>query len=74
MKRLALAQTGDELIYLSAQGGMGVKRKLTDMGLIPGEKIKVLHNSGVGQVTVSIKGSRVAIGHGLAERISVRKV
>ena len=73
MNKLSNAKTGSKLTFISVNGGMGVMRKLTDMGLIPGEKIKVLHNTGHGQVTVHIKGSKVALGHGLAQKIVVRE-
>ncbi|MCD4779531.1 MAG: FeoA domain-containing protein [Candidatus Omnitrophica bacterium] len=73
MNQLSQARTGSNLVFISANGGMGVMGRLTDMGLIPGEKIKVLHNTGHGQVTVNIKGSKVAIGHGLAQKIVVRE-
>jgi len=70
--RLSQAKTGAELIFISVGGGMGIVRRLTDMGLVPGEKIKVLHGSGQGQVTVSIKGSKIALGYGIAQKIAVR--
>lgn len=72
MTRLSQAKTGTELIFISAGGGVGIVRRLTDMGLVPGEKIKVLHGFGQGQVIISIKGSKVALGYGLAQKISVR--
>jgi Fe2+ transport system protein FeoA len=61
------------LIFTVAEGGQGIMQKLTDMGLIPGEKLKVLHNSGHGPVTVLIKGAKVALGHGIATKIIVRE-
>jgi len=73
MTRLNQIQTGCSAIFISASGGCGIKRKITDLGLIPGEKIKVIQNSGHGQVTVSIKGSKLAIGHGFATKIAVRE-
>ena len=73
MNRLSQARTGSKLVFISANGGMGVMRRLTDMGLIPGEKIKVLHNPGHGPVSISIKGSKLAFGHGLAQKIIVRE-
>lgn len=72
MMRLSQAKTGSELVFISAAGGEGIMRKITDLGLIPGEKVSVLHNTGHGQVTISIKGSKLAVGHGLARKIAVR--
>lgn len=72
MNKLSNAKTGSKLTFISANGGKGVHHRLAEMGLVPGEKIKVLHNSGHGQVTVRIKGSKVAFGYGLAQKIAVR--
>ena len=73
MTKLSQAKTGGSFVFISSSGGVGVNRRLTDMGLIPGEKIKVLHNTGHGQVKVSLKGSKLALGHGLAQKILVRE-
>lgn len=74
MIRLAQVQQGCEVIFISAAGGQGIMRKITDMGLIAGEKMTVIQNTGHGQVIILVKGSRLAIGHKLAEKIAVREV
>jgi Fe2+ transport system protein FeoA len=48
-------------------------QRLTDMGLLPGERLMVLHNTGFGPVTVLIKGAKVALGHGLASKVIVEE-
>ena len=73
MYKLTQARTNINLIFTSLEGGHGAMQRLTDMGLIPGECLKVLHNSGYGPVTVLIKGARVALGHGLAAKIMVEE-
>ncbi len=73
MHKLTQARTGLNLIFISVEGGRGAVQRLTDMGLIPGERLKVLHNSGDGPVTVLIKGAKVALGHGLAAKIIVEE-
>jgi Fe2+ transport system protein FeoA len=73
MYRLSCAKPNIELVFVSAEGGRGVMQRLTDMGLIPGERLKVLHNAGFGPVTVLIKGARVALGHGLAAKIIIKE-
>lgn len=50
--------------------GFRARNYLADLGIIEGEKIKVLKNE-EGPVVVEIKGTRVAIGRGLAEKIEV---
>ncbi|MBU2591693.1 MAG: ferrous iron transport protein A [Nitrospinae bacterium] len=73
MLKLIKAPTKTDLTFVSIEGGMGAKRHLADMGLVPGEKLKVLQNSGYGPVTVLIKGAKVALGHGLATKIVVEE-
>ncbi len=73
MNKLSDAKTGSKLTFIFANGGQGVHHRLAEMGLVPGERIKVLHNTGHGQVTVYIKGSKIAFGHGLAQKIVVRE-
>jgi len=41
------------------------------MGLVPGVKLTVLNRNGTGPVMVAVKDSRLAIGHGMAEKIIV---
>ncbi len=72
MIRLSQVKTGNSVVFISSRGGAEIMKRLTHMGLIPGEKIQVLHNTGHGQVTVLIKGSKLAVGHGLAQKIFVR--
>lgn len=71
MHKLTHAKANVNLIFASLEGGHGAMQRLTDMGLIPGGRLKVSHNSGYGPVTVLIKGAKVALGHGLAAKIMV---
>jgi len=48
--------------------GRGCVNKLASMGIIPGEVVRVI-NTGSGPVMVEVKGSRVAIGRGVAMKI-----
>ena len=73
MKKLTQAKNNAVLIFDSVEGGCGVKQRLTDMGLIPGERFKLLQNTGYGPVSIILKGVRVALGHGVAEKILVKE-
>ncbi len=73
MHKLIHSKTNVNLIFTSVEGGRSAVQRLTDMGLLPGEKLKVLHSSGYGPVTVLIKGAKVALGHGLAAKIIVEE-
>ena len=74
MDRLSEVTSGSSTIFISVDSGFGAEKRLAEMGLLPGEEIRVIHNTGFGPVTVSIKGSRLAIGHGLARKILVRRI
>jgi len=52
--------------------GWGLKKRLEDMGLTPGTKITVVKSAPFrGPLEVYVRGSRLAIGKGMAERIFV---
>lgn len=46
-------------------------RRLADLGFIPGSVVRVLRSFGSGPLLVEVKGSRVALGRGLAMKILV---
>jgi ferrous iron transport protein A len=71
--KLTRARENVNLVFISLESGRGAMQRLTDMGLVPGERLKILNNSGFGPITVLIKGVRVALGHGLANKIIVKE-
>jgi ferrous iron transport protein A len=48
-----------------------LERRLAELGFTAGARVKVLHSTGPGPVLVLVRGSRVALGRGLAMRILV---
>ena len=55
---------------LKIDAGRRATHRLAEMGLTPGTDFKVLQNYG-GPLLVSVRGSRLAIGRGIAEKIWV---
>jgi len=52
--------------------GWGFEKRLMDMGLTPGTRVTVLKSAPFhGPLEVSVRGSRLALGRGMAERIFV---
>ncbi|MEM2111441.1 MAG: FeoA family protein [Candidatus Bathyarchaeia archaeon] len=52
--------------------GWGLKKRLLDMGLTPGTKVTVVKSVPFhGPLEVHVRGSRLALGRGMAERIFV---
>ncbi|MCD6460739.1 ferrous iron transport protein A [bacterium] len=74
MNRLIDVKTGDSAVFVSIEGGCGVIKRLSEMGLVPGETIKVLNGSGIGPVTLFVKGTKLVLGYGLARKIFVKEV
>ncbi|MFP4473292.1 MAG: ferrous iron transport protein A [Candidatus Omnitrophota bacterium] len=72
IKNLTAVRSGKQCIFLRLEGGGRRAGRLADIGLIPGQPLRVLQNFGHGPVTIQVKGSRVALGHGVARRIIVK--
>ena len=52
-------------------GGKDLVRRLADMGITPGVQLTVIENHRPGPVLVSLRGSRLVLGQGMAEKILV---
>jgi len=54
------------------RGGWGFKKRLMDMGLTPGTRVTVVKSAPFhGPLEVSVRGFRLALGRGMAERVFV---
>ncbi len=65
-----LAQ-GAQATLLAVHGGQQLRGRLAAMGLLPGTHLEVIQNSGHGPFVVSVRGSRIVIGRGMAARLEV---
>ena len=55
-----------------SRSGWGFKRRLEDMGLTPGTTVMVVKSAPFnGPLEIYVRGSRLAIGRGMAKRIFV---
>lgn len=61
-------------IIVDLSGGRSFMARLLALGCSPGAEVKVVHNSGHGPLIVSVRGTRVALGRGEAERLLVKRV
>lgn len=68
---LAQLTEGARATLLAIHGGQQIRGRLAAMGLLPGTKIEVVQNSGHGPFVVSVRGSRIVIGRGMAARLEV---
>lgn len=46
-------------------------KRLLDLGLTKGCTIKVVQGRGQGPVLIEVRGTRIALGHGLANKVIV---
>ncbi|MBU1698688.1 MAG: ferrous iron transport protein A [Candidatus Eisenbacteria bacterium] len=68
---LTIVQAGRRVRLVSVEAGYGLQGRLTAMGLIPGAEIKVLRNSIQGPFLIEVKGGRIMLGRGMAQKIMV---
>lgn len=59
-------------IIVSISGGRRVAQKLTDMGLTPYTEFKIEKKGRLSPVEISVRGSKLALGYGVAAKIIVR--
>jgi len=68
---LNLAPVGVPLRLVRVYSGRGLVARLASMGLVPGASIRLLSGDRGGPVVLDVKGTRVAIGRGMAHKIFV---
>ncbi len=56
------------------RGGSKLNAHLCSMGILPHETFTVSNKVGGGPMTVSIKGSRLALGNKVTDKVMVREV
>ena len=71
---LAMVSPGEAVEVVNIRAGLGLQRRLADMGLTPGVNIRVMNGQMSGPIIVDLRGSRLVLGHGMAQKILVRKV
>ena len=64
------APRGCPLRLTGIQGGTRLNRRLVELGLTPGVRLRVLQDSG-GPLILALRDSRIALGRGMAEKLSV---
>ncbi len=69
---LAGIEAGETVVVTAVRAGWGLQRRLRDMGIVPGTSLRVLSGGQPGQIVLEIRGSRLALGHGVAGKIFVK--
>lgn len=68
---LTMVSEGTTAVLRSIGGGHQMRGRLAALGLFPGTELEVIQNSGHGPFVVSVRGSRIVIGRGMASRMEV---
>lgn len=82
-KKLSELEPGEKAVIISIKPSpnyrhrhrhrWGFQKRLEDMGLTPGTRITIVKSAPFhGPIEIHVRGSRLAIGRGMAERILVR--
>jgi ferrous iron transport protein A len=71
--QLAKMQVGERAVVAAFQGGHGLVSRLTSLGFTPGVEVTMMQNYGHGPLIVLVRGARVALGRGEAQKITVRR-
>ncbi|NVZ09426.1 ferrous iron transport protein A [Allochromatium humboldtianum] len=70
---LAMAGEGERVRIRTLQGGKGLARRLTELGLNPGTEVRIVARQGCGLV-VARGETRLALGCGMAVKILVEAI
>lgn len=68
---LAMARTGEKVRIVGLGGGRNLDRRLSDLGLAVGCAIRVVQNQMTGPMIVAVHESRVGLGMGMAQKMTV---
>ena len=71
---LSMAPFKTKLEVIGFRGGCGMRRRLADLGMNIGMEISVVTAHPYGPLVVDMKGSRFAIGRGIAHHVAVKPV
>ena len=69
--KLSKIEAGVTVIFNDFTAGHELRTRLATMGMVPGTDMKVVSNMRRGPVVINIKGSKIALGRGMADKIMV---
>lgn len=71
---LAMGNREEKLKILQVGHGEKFKKRLSDMGIYKDAQVKIVQNDIPGPLIIDIKGSRLILGRGQAQKILVEGV
>lgn len=69
---LANVSASTKATVAALRGGSGFQTRITSMGIYVGCRVEVLIGGSEGRMIVAVGDTRIALGHGMAEKIMVR--
>jgi len=66
-----MVKAGEKVRLVSINAGRGLNSRLASMGLLPNVEITVVNNSHPGPFVISVRGSKMMLGRGMAHKIMV---
>lgn len=73
IRPLSMLNAGERGVVCRIEGGLGVRKKMADLGIIPGKTIGIAHGRGQGPRVVIVDETRVMLGWGLLHKILVEQ-
>ena len=70
-KPLLTLQVGRKGIVGKIVGGRSACKRLNELGLVPGAEIEMVNKIANGPVMIRVKGSKLALGRGLANKVHI---
>ncbi len=67
-------KTGQKVKLIRVDAGEGLKSRLAALGMVPNVQITISNKDRPGPFVVSFKGSRIALGREMTEKIMVRPI
>ena len=68
---LSTIKSGRKVKLTGIQAGRGLNSRLAAMGLLPNVEITVVNNGHPGPFVITVRGSRMMLGRGMADKIMV---
>jgi ferrous iron transport protein A len=73
IKPLSKIRSGEKATIVAIEAGRGLNNRLASMGLVSDVEITVVSNSHPGPFVINVKGSKVMLGRGMANKIMVSR-
>ena len=70
---LTALNAGEHGTVVRLSGGHGLLGRMTSLGFTPGADVNVVRNYGRGPLIAQVRGARIALGRGEADRVLVRR-